>query len=244
MPASRRRRLRCRQLSWRWLSTPGSREASAVFLLRLVGGNPCGLWVVPCCVGGRRGGGLDAVSGDARLIGRARGGDIAAYEGLVRRYQDVVFRAACLITGDPVEAEDASQEAFVKAYRALGRFREGAPFGPWILAIASNEARNRRKAASRRVGLSMRAAEEPQRGDGFPQPEAAVLSSERRSELLQAVESLREEDRAVICCRYFLELSEAETAEVLGCARGTVKSRLSRALARLRGVMGREEDAG
>lgn len=192
---------------------------------------------------GRRGGGLDAVSEDARLIARARGGDIAAYEGLVRRYQDVAFRAACLITRDPVEAEDASQEAFVKAYRALGRFREGAPFGPWTLAIVANEARNGRKAASRRVGLSLRVAEEP-RGDGVPSPEAAVVASERRSELLQAVESLGEGDRAVICYRYFLELSEAETAEVLGCARGTVKSRLSRALARLRGVMGREEDAG
>ncbi len=187
---------------------------------------------------GRRFGGREARRASARK------GDIAAYEDLVRAHQGVAFRAAYLITGDPVEAEDASQEAFVKAYRALGRFREGAPFRPWILAIVSNEARNRRKAASRRAGLFLRAAEEAPRGDGIPLPEAAAVAAERRAELLEAVEGLREEDRAVIGYRYFLDLSEAETAEILGCARGTVKSRLSRALARLREAMGKEEYAG
>ena len=161
----------------------------------------------------------------------------------MRAHQGVAFRAAYLILRDPVEAEDALQEAFVKAYRALARFRPGAPFAPWILAIVSNEARNRRKAAGRRAGLALRAAEEAPRGDGFPSPEASVVASERRAELLKALEGLREEDRAVIGYRYFLDLSEAETAEILGCARGTVKSRLSRALGRLREAVRKEEDA-
>ena len=192
---------------------------------------------------GRRGGGLEAVSEDAKLVERAREGDTVAYEDLVRAYQDVAFRTAYLILGDAVEAEDASQEAFVKAYRALARFKPGSPFKPWVLTIVANEARNRRKAANRRAGLFLRAAEEAPRGDGFPSPEAAVVQSERRAELLEALEGLREEDRAVIGYRYFLDLSEAETAAILGCARGTVKSRLSRALGRLREAIRKEEDA-
>ena len=215
-------------------ASPASRR-----LREPLGPSGCTLWR-----SGRKGGGLDAVSEDARLVERARGGDTVAYDGLVRAYQDVAFRAAYLITGDPVEAEDASQEAFVKAYRALVRFREGAPFRPWLLAIVANEARNRRKAASRRAGLFLRVAEEPPGGDGVPLPEAAVVAAERRAELLEALKGLREEDRAVIGYRYFLDLSEAETADILDCARGTVKSRLSRALGRLRETMRKEEDAG
>lgn len=160
----------------------------------------------------------------------------------MREYEAVAFRAACLITGDISEAEDATQEAFVKAYRALGRFRPGAPFRPWLLAIVANEARNRRKAAGRRVNLALRAADEPPSEESLS-PEVAVLAAERRAELLLVVESLREEDRVVISCRYFLGLSEKETASTLGCARGTVKSRLSRAVSRLRERMMEEDDA-
>ena len=72
----------------------------------------------------------------------------------MRAHQEVAFRSAYLITGDASETEDASQEAFVKAYRALRRFRPDAPFRPWLLTIVANEARNRRKAASRRAGIS------------------------------------------------------------------------------------------
>jgi RNA polymerase sigma-70 factor (ECF subfamily) len=158
---------------------------------------------------------------------------MAAYEELVRGHQAVAFRTAYLITGDASEAEDAAQEAFVKAYRALDGFRSGAPFRPWLLAVVANEARNRRKAAGRRLGLALRAAGESQPAD-VTSPESAAVAAEWRSELLRALETLREEDRLVVGYRYFLQLSEAETAAALGCARGTVKSRLSRALGRLR----------
>ena len=161
----------------------------------------------------------------------------------MRTHQGAAFRTAYLITGDASEAEDASQEAFVKAYHALGRFQTGAPFRPWLLAVVANEARNRRKAALRRADLALRAGMEDPRANAPPSPEAATLSAERRAELLHALGSLREEDRLVIALRYFLGLSEAETAATLGCARGTVKSRLSRAIGCLRKRMEETTDA-
>jgi RNA polymerase sigma-70 factor (ECF subfamily) len=173
---------------------------------------------------------------DGELVERARDGDAAAYAELVTRYQEIAFRTAYIITRSTAEAEDAAQEAFVKAHRALGRFRAGAPLRPWLLRIVANEARNRRRAAGRREWLALRAAHErgAASGDAAPSPEAALLAAERRAELLRALERLREPERLAIACRYFLDLSEEETAGVLGCRRGTVKSRVSRALARLR----------
>lgn len=171
---------------------------------------------------------------ESTLIERAKVGDAAAYEALVGRHQDLAFRAAYLILGNAAEAEDAAQEGFVKAYYALDRFRAGAPFRPWLLRIVANEARNRRKAANRRANLARRAAGERLSGDAAPSPETAALAQERQAELLAAIDTLREEERLVVACRYFLSLSEAETADMLDLPKGTVKSRLSRALGRLR----------
>ena len=162
---------------------------------------------------------------------------MGAYEELVHTYQGIAFRTAYLIAGTAADAEDAAQEAFVKAYRALGRFRPGAPFRPWLLQIVANEARNRRRSAGRRAALALRAAAQESSGDAAPSPEAALVASERRQELLVALERLREEERLVLACRFFLDLSEEETAAALGVRRGTVKSRQSRALARLREEM-------
>jgi RNA polymerase sigma-70 factor (ECF subfamily) len=170
---------------------------------------------------------------DAELIARARMGEVMAYEELVRRYQDVAVRTAHVISPDG-DAEDAVQEAFVKAYAALGRFRPEAPFRPWLLRIVTNEARNRRRSAGRRAGLALRAAEDRRPDDAAPSPESAILAGESRAALLAAINGLRDEDREIIGARYFLDLSEAEAAEALGLRRGTVKSRLSRALGRLR----------
>ena len=170
---------------------------------------------------------------DAELIERARTGEVMAYEELVRRYQDVAVRTAHIVSPDG-DAEDAVQEAFVKAYAALSRFRIEAPFRPWLLRIVANEARNRRRSAGRRAGLVLRVAEDRRPDDAAPSPESAVLAGEARAALLAAVNSLRDDDREIIGARYFLELSEAEAAEALGIPRGTVKSRLSRALGRLR----------
>jgi RNA polymerase sigma-70 factor, ECF subfamily len=169
-----------------------------------------------------------------QLVERARGGDVRAYESLVRRYQDLAYRTARLITGSPADAEDATQEGLVKAWHALDRFRSDAPFRPWLLTIVANEARNRRRSGRRQDDLALRVAGARPSGDAAPSPEAAALANERRRDLLAAVAAMPERDRLVIAARFFLELSERETAEVLGCRPGTVKSRVSRALARLR----------
>ena len=176
----------------------------------------------------------DRPPNDTELVARAKRGELAAYEEIVRRHGSIAFRTALVITGSAADAEEAAQDAFVKAHRALGRFREGAPLRPWLLTIVANEARNRVKSAGRRERLALRVAEERRLGGAVPSPEAALLGSEQREELLAAISELSEADRQVIACRYFLELSEPEMAAALGCRRGTIKSRLSRALGRLR----------
>jgi RNA polymerase sigma factor (sigma-70 family) len=172
------------------------------------------------------------------LIEKTKRGDVDAYEALVHAYQGLAFRTAYVITGSVGDAEEAAQDGFVKAFRAIGRFRRGEPFRPWLLQIVANEARNRRRSAGRRAQLTLRAAEEQSSGGAVPSPEDRALSAERRDELLAAVNGLAEEHRLVIACRFFLDLSEDETARVLGVRPGTVKSRLSRALARLREQVG------
>jgi RNA polymerase sigma-70 factor (ECF subfamily) len=171
---------------------------------------------------------------DAALVERARQGDERAFEELVRTYQGIAFRAAYLLTGSAAEAEEAVQTGFVKAWSALGRFRRGAEFRPWLLRIVANEAHNRRRSAQRRESLAVRAAGVDASGGAVPSPEATVVEHERRQELLDAVNRLDQRDRDVLACRYFLELSERETADVLGVRHGTVKSRTARALDRLR----------
>ena len=175
---------------------------------------------------------------DGELVERAQRGDVGAYEQLVERYQEPVFRAAYLVTRSAADAEEAAQDAFVKAYAALGRFRAGAPLRPWLMRIAINESRNRRRAAGRRQALALRAARERPSEDADPSPEAALLAREQRRELLAVVDGLRDEDRLVIACRFFLGLSEREAADALGWRLGTVKSRLSRALVRLQAELG------
>jgi len=170
---------------------------------------------------------------------RARGGDDGAFAELVRAHQEIAFRVAYLITGSRSDAEDAVQDGALKAWRALGRFRVGEPWRPWLLAIVANEARNRRRSAGRRAQLALRAAREQPSGDAAPfpgnsTPEAVALAADERHRLLAALDALPDDARDVLACRYLLELSEEETAAALGVRRGTVKSRTSRALDRLR----------
>jgi RNA polymerase sigma factor (sigma-70 family) len=171
---------------------------------------------------------------EGALVERARRGDEQAYEELVRAHQGIAFRTAYLLAGNAGDAEEAAQDGFVKAYRALGRFRAGSPFRPWLLQIVANEARNRRRSSGRRAALALRAAAEESSGDAAPSPEGVLLAGEDRERLLAAVNDLREEERLVIACRFFLELSEDETAAALDIRPGTVKSRTSRALEHLR----------
>jgi RNA polymerase sigma factor (sigma-70 family) len=140
-----------------------------------------------------------------------------------------------VLLGAGDDAEDVVQEAFVKAFRRLPHYRGDSPFRAWLLAIVANETRNLHRSRRRRDGLVLRAAarEDPRRA-GPDLPADAALAAERRALLLDAVRHLDERDREVLVCRYLLDLSEAETVEILGWPRGTVKSRTARALAKLR----------
>jgi RNA polymerase sigma factor (sigma-70 family) len=180
---------------------------------------------------------------DSSLVMRAQRGDKAAYEEIVQQYQEVAFRTAYVITGSAADAEDAAQEGFVKAYRAIGRFRPGAPIRPWLLRIVANEARNRVRSSGRRHQLELRLTDDFRPGDAAPSPEAVVVATDERRRLLALVSALGEEDRLVIATRYLLELDGQETAAALGIPEGTVKSRLSRALDRLRARVQEAADA-
>jgi RNA polymerase sigma factor (sigma-70 family) len=174
---------------------------------------------------------------EAEVVARAKRGDAAAYEELVQRYTEMAFRTAYLVTGSAADAEDAAQDAFVKAYWALPRFRPDGSFRAWLLRIVGNEARNRRRSAGRRAAMELRVAEGLRVGGAAPSPEGAAVAAEERRALLRALNRMAEEDRQVISCRYLLQLSVEETAAALGVPEGTVKSRLSRALVRLRELM-------
>jgi len=174
---------------------------------------------------------------EAELIACARDGDRDAYAELVRRYQDVAVATAFLILRDRQDAEDAVQEAFTNAFVALRRFRPDGSFRAWLLRIVSNEARTIRGAARRQEELSSRASGEERAVSPGASAETGALAQERRALLLQALLDLPEADRLVLTYRYFFDLSEPDMAEALGVARGTIKSRLSRALARLRPIL-------
>lgn len=130
-------------------------------------------------------------------------------------------------------AEDVAQEAFVKAFVALPRFDPGRPFRPWLLAIVANEARTRLRARRRGLTLCDRLGSSLSRPDGDPVGDAAigVLEGARVSAVLKR---LPERDRDLLVLRFVVGLGERETAAALGCRTGTIKSRTSRALAKLR----------
>lgn len=173
---------------------------------------------------------------ETQLVRRAQAGDAVAYGDLVTMHQAAAFRVAYLLLGSAADAEDSTQEAFVKAYLSLGRFRAGEPFRPWLLAVVGNEARNRRRARGRREGVLARAMAAVGRTGAAVavSTEAVLLAGETRTVVRAALLRLGEEERRVVACRYLLELSEAETAAALAIPAGTVKSRLHRGLRRLR----------
>jgi RNA polymerase sigma factor (sigma-70 family) len=171
---------------------------------------------------------------ERELVLRAQRGDSRAYEALVRAHWETAFRLAYVFTRSSADAEDAAQDAFVKGWRALGRFRTEKPFRPWLLRIVANEARNQRRGSGRRSLLARRAEASGDSGGAAPSPEDQLVAAEERGRLLAALADLPEPQRLVLTCRYLLDLSEEETATVLGLRRGTVKSRSARALDRLR----------
>jgi RNA polymerase sigma factor (sigma-70 family) len=178
----------------------------------------------------------------SELISRAQAGDQAAWEALVRQHEQAAFRLAYLFLGEAAEAGDVAQEAFIRAFRALGRFDLDRPFRPWLLSITANLARNRRRSLGRYFAAVRRlvgASSDPAAVVAAA-PAPASAQNWLAGTLWDAVRRLSSADQEVIYLRYYLGLSEAEMAAALDIAAGTVKSRLHRALARLRALAERE----
>ena len=176
-----------------------------------------------------------APDGEAALVARAASGDGEAYAELVRPHERVAFRVAVAITGWSADAQEAVQNAHVKAYRSLGRFRRGAPFRPWLLRIVVNEAHNVRRSERRHLRLAVRAAE--REAPAAPSADEAVATREEVETVLHALRQLSEADRLVVALRYFAELPDREAAELAGTSPGTYRVRLLRARRRLEGLL-------
>jgi RNA polymerase sigma factor (sigma-70 family) len=174
---------------------------------------------------------VPATAHDDALIARARAGDERAYAELVRAHEGSARRTAVSIAGASA-GEDATQEAYIKAYRKLGTFRLGSPFRPWFLRIVANEARNARRSAARHARLAERAALAPARGGAADELE--LIAREERAALLAALDRLPVEDRIALLGRFVAELDDSETARLLGVRPASVRVRIWRALERLR----------
>lgn len=169
---------------------------------------------------------------EAEQIARAQQGDEGAWLMLVGIHQEAVFRMAWLLLDDADDADDVAQETFIRAFQTLDRFDLARPLRPWLLQIAKNLAHNRRRSVRRYIAAAMRWLETAP--SSVPNPEPVTIEAQRAETLRRAVSKLRQPDQEVLYLRYFLEMSVAESAEVLDVAEGTVKSRLSRATQRLR----------
>lgn len=170
---------------------------------------------------------------EREAIERWRRGDPEGMAALVRRYQGRALRIAALILPDPMQAEDAVQEAFIRAWRHRGSFRPDASFWPWFRRLVTNEALR----LARREGRETPAESGPVEEVG-PDPDSDPADGWDQQETLErlarALQSLSPMQRAALILRYYEAMSEAEIAEALGCAVGTVKWHLHQARERLR----------
>lgn len=188
-----------------------------------------------------------AQESDTALLQRAKRGDGAAFDALVLRHQQVVFAVALRMLGDRAEAEDVAQDAFVRAWRGLGMFRQEAKLSTWLIAITVNLCRNRRRWWARRRRILVASLDDPRETmdgavaqevpDASPSPSAMAERREREQQLLSGLQLLGDVERSVIILRDLQACSYEEIAMAMGCRIGTVKSRLSRARLRLRALL-------
>ncbi len=180
---------------------------------------------------------------DLVLVERSRNGDLAAFEQLVEKYRERVWRLAFHYLRDRDEAWDVAQEAFVRAWQALPAFRGQSAFYTWLFRIAMNVATDRarqRAARARAFGAEAVPEEEWERTlvDQSDGPEAAAVRAEQRARIQRGLEALSEHHRAIIMLSDLQGLSYREIAEVLDIPMGTVMSRLHNARKRLREILG------
>ena len=177
---------------------------------------------------------MTASDTDQQLVQRAQRGDLRAFDLLVLKYQGRIGALVSRYVKDPGEVEDVTQEAFIKAYRALDKFRGDSAFYTWLYRIASNAAKNHLVARGRRPGADTTIED----AETFEQsalisesstPEAVAMSEELAQVVAEAMDALPEELRAALTLREFEGLSYDDIAVVLECPVGTVRSRIFRA---------------
>jgi len=177
------------------------------------------------------------------LIHRCQRGDRLAIEALVRRYQNYVYRLCYLVMGNEQDAEDMTQEAFVRTCRALPRFeiRQGTSFEAWLYRIAINCCRSRMRCKWYQV-LPWPDPPPQMFTEPEDQPDHLVMQGEQHNEILEAINSLGEKHRLVVVMRYYAGLSNEEIARTLNIPSGTVRSRLHTARQRLRTLLADQEE--
>ncbi len=173
------------------------------------------------------------VATDSELVARIRRGDLAAYEELMRRHLDALYRLAYAIIGNHSQTEDAVQECFVQAYMALPRFDESRAFIPWIKGIAVNCARSAVR-SRKRAGQPMRREVSLAPDEN---PEQLVASKDMQAAVRHAIVKLPQQQRTAIRLFSLEEMNLTETARVMNCAVGTVKTHLHRARQKLRELL-------
>ena len=177
---------------------------------------------------------MTASDTDQQLVQRAQRGDLRAFDLLVLKYQGRIVALVSRYVSDAGEVEDVTQEAFIKAYRALGKFRGDSAFYTWLYRIAANAAKNHLVAKGRRPGADATIED----AEGFDEggmlsesasPEALAMGGELAEVVESALNALPDELKAALMLREFDGLSYDDIADVLGCPVGTVRSRIFRA---------------
>ena len=177
---------------------------------------------------------MTASDTDQQLVQRAQRGDLRAFDLLVLKYQGRIAALVSRYVSDAGEVEDVTQEAFIKAYRALGKFRGDSAFYTWLYRIAANAAKNHLVAKGRRPGAdaTIEDAEGFEEGGMLSEsasPEALAMGNELAEVVESALNALPNELKAALMLREFDGLSYDDIADVLGCPVGTVRSRIFRA---------------
>jgi len=171
---------------------------------------------------------------ESTLIRQAANGDASAWEALMVIHQETVFRFAYLLLGDPDDAEDITQESFLRAWKHFWSYDSTRPLRPWLLSITANLSKNRRRSAGRYLAALRRAFRDEPASETIEDQNARHFQA---GELWKAVQKLNVLDQQIVYLRYFLDVSVSDTAQILQVAEGTVKSRLSRAIEKLRGII-------
>jgi RNA polymerase sigma factor (sigma-70 family) len=166
------------------------------------------------------------------LVAQARRGNGDSFAALVQPHLVAMLHLAQIVSGSRADAEDIVQESLTNVLRSLGRFDVDRPFRPWFAAIVANQARNWNRAGRRRERLTSRVATLVEVAP--PLPDDLAIANDEHEMILQRIAALESIDREILAARFLLGLTGKEAATMLSCSVGTVKSRTSRALTRLR----------